>query len=218
MFNVDLPRAVLGFVGVHLGLRAEAAHVERLVADGDQPAARRRADLLARVLHHHHRAEDTVLFPALRERVAGVATTTDELERQHEDLDAALARLTQDVDAIEDARRLIEAHLVAEEQHILPVWLGAFSAEEHERFAARLRRSTPLRDAGLMISWLLDTAADGTVDVAWSQVPSSLRLMHRCWWRQRYARTFGALSGDRAPLGPAAMTPMATLAGRAVAA
>ena len=65
MFQIDLPRAVVGFVGVHLGLRAEAAHVERLHDAGDLAGARRRARLLATVLHHHHRAEDTVLFPAL---------------------------------------------------------------------------------------------------------------------------------------------------------
>ena len=74
---------------------------------------------------------------------------------------------------------------------MLPVWIASFTADEHERFASSLRRATPLRDAGLMISWLLDTAPDDAVDVAWSQVPSSLRLLHRVWWR-RYERAFGA--------------------------
>ena len=49
---------------------------------------------------------------------------------------------------------------------MLPVWMASFDAAEHERFAGSLRRSTPLRDAGLMISWLLDTAPDGAFDVA----------------------------------------------------
>jgi hypothetical protein len=31
MFSIDLPRAVLGFVGVHLGLRAEVAHLNGCV-------------------------------------------------------------------------------------------------------------------------------------------------------------------------------------------
>ena len=87
MFQIDLPRAVVGFVGVHLGLRAEAAHVERLRDAGDLAGARRRARLLATVLHHHHRAEDTVLFPALVARQPGVAVTTAELEAQHVELD-----------------------------------------------------------------------------------------------------------------------------------
>ncbi len=90
MFQIDLPQAVVGFVGVHLGLRAEAAHVERLRDAGDLPGAQRRAHLLATVLHHHHRAEDTVLFPALTDRQPGAAVTTAELEDQHVELDVAL--------------------------------------------------------------------------------------------------------------------------------
>jgi hypothetical protein len=42
-----------------------------------------------------------------------------------------------------------------------------------------------------MISWLLDTAPDGAFEAAWDQVPPSLRLMHRVWWRRRYERAFG---------------------------
>ena len=33
MFNVDLPRAVVGFVGVHLGLRAEVANLRGEMAE-----------------------------------------------------------------------------------------------------------------------------------------------------------------------------------------
>ena len=214
MFQIDLPRAVVGFVGVHLGLRAEAAHVERLRDAGDLPGARRRAQLLATVLHHHHRAEDTVLFPALRERQPGAATTTTELEDQHLALDVALAALTTDVSTIGAARRLVEHHLGVEEHHVLPIWLASFTAEEHERFAGSLRRATPVRDAGLMIAWLLDTAPDGAFDVAWEQVPSSLRLVHRVWWRRRYERAFGTLdvSGRRSVDGLAAGAGLEALA------
>ena len=201
MFQIDLPRAVVGFVGVHLGLRAEAAHVERLRDAGDLAGARRRARLLATVLHHHHRAEDTVLFPALVARQPGVAVTTDELEAQHVELDVALGRLPTELGSAGDVRSLVERHLGLEEQHVLPVWMASFDAAEHERFAASLRRSTPLRDAGLMISWLLDTAPDGSFEVAWDQVPPALRLAHRAWWRRRYERTFGTIDAVAAPIG-----------------
>ena len=192
MYSVDLPGAVLGFVGVHLGLRAEVATIVRAVDDGDFDLADRRARLLGRVLGHHHHAEDGVLFPALRARQPGAEFTTAELEAQHDQLDVALAALVDDVTAIGDVRTLVEHHLVAEEQLVLPVWLSSFTADEHERFAHRLRRATPIRDAGLMISWLLDVAPAGAVDVAWAQVPQSLRLLHKVWWRRRYERAFGA--------------------------
>jgi Hemerythrin HHE cation binding domain len=192
MFAIDLPRAVVGFVGVHLGLRAEVAHVERLRDAGDQCGARRRAELLAKVIHHHHRAEDTVLFPALTARQPGLVLTTDELEAEHDELDVVLAALGDDLDGAGHARHLVERHLGREEQLVLPVWIASFTAAEHERFAGSLRRATPLRDAGLMIAWLLDTAPDGAFDAAWEQVPSSLRLLHRAWWKRRYERAFGS--------------------------
>jgi hypothetical protein len=195
MFQIDLPRAVVGFVGVHLGLRAEAAHVERLRDADDIRGAARRAELLATVLHHHHRAEDTVLFPALTARQPGAAVTTDVLEEQHVALDVALAALPGDLAGAGDVRRLVEHHLGLEEQHVLPIWMASFTAAEHERFAGSLRRATPVRDAGLMIAWLLDTAPDGAFDVAWDQVPTALRLVHRVWWRRRYERVFGSLGG-----------------------
>ena len=200
MFSIDLPRAVLGFVGVHLGLRAEAAHVERLTDAGDLTQARRRAELLARVLHHHHRAEDTVLFPALVDRQPGLVVTTDELEAQHLGLDVALSALPGDLTTADEARRLIERHLGQEEHLVLPVWMASFTTAEHDRFAAALRRATPLRDAGLMISWLLDTAPDGAFDAAWDQVPPALRMMYRVWWRRRYERAFGSVGAASPPL------------------
>jgi hypothetical protein len=199
MYTIDLPRAVVGFVGVHLGLRAEVAHVDRLCDAGDLPGARRRAALLATVLHHHHRAEDTVLFPALAARQPGVVVTTAELEAQHDELDAVLGDLPNDLDTIGRVRQLLEGHLAQEEQLVLPVWMSSFTAEEHDRFVGSLRRATPLRDAGLMISWLLDTAPDGALGVAWEQVPPSLRLLHRVWWRRRYERAFGSRRPAPAP-------------------
>jgi hypothetical protein len=212
MFQIDLPRAVVGFVGVHLGLRAEAAHVERLRDAGDRAGARRRAVLLGTVLHHHHRAEDTVLFPALTARQPGASVTTAELEAQHGELDVALAAVPGDLDAAGDVRALVERHLGLEEHQVLPLWLASFSTAEHERFAGSLRRATPLRDAGLMIAWLLDTAPDGAFDVAWDQVPPALRAVHRRWWRRRYERRFGALDERPAVAGLPAIGAMAAVA------
>ena len=199
MFRVDLPAAVLGFAGVHLGLRAEVATIERAVEDGDEALAVRRADLLVRVLGHHHHAEDTVLFPALEARQPGFAATTPALDAQHETLRTVVPALAADPGTITHVRGVLERHLADEERLVLPVWLASFDAAEHDRFAARLRRSTPLHDAGLMVSWLLDTAPDDARQLAWEQVPPAVRAVHRVWWRRRYARTFGTTSPTDRP-------------------
>jgi len=192
MFTIDLPAAVLGFVGVHLGLRSEAATIDRAVAEGDDQLAARRARLLGRVLGHHHHAEDTVLFPALQARQPGFSTSTAVLDAQHDELLRVVPALADDLALAPHVAGLLGCHLATEEQLVLPVWMASFDAAEHERFATSLRRSTPIRDAGLMVSWLLDTAPDDTIALAWDQVPPALRFVHRVWWRRRYDRQFGA--------------------------
>jgi hypothetical protein len=193
MLGVDLPAAVLGFAGVHMALRAEAATIERAVENGDLLLARRRAALLGRVLACHHHAEDTLLFPALVARQPGVVVSTDALEAQHTALDDSLAALRGDVAGqATPVRDLVETHLRDEEQHVLPVWLGSFTADEHERFGVALRRATPLGDAGLMVSWLLDASPPETLDLARAQVPPPIRAAHRLWFRRSYERRFGS--------------------------
>jgi hypothetical protein len=185
---------VIGFAGVHLALRAEAAGVERAVEDGDLDTARRRGALLARVLTCHHHAEDTLLFPSLVERQPGVSTVTVDLEAQHAELDERLAALPRDLDGAPALRELVERHLAAEEQHVLPVWLASFTADERERFAGALRRATPIGEAGLMVSWLLDATPPEALGMAWAQVPAPIRMAHRVWFRRSYERRFGQLA------------------------
>lgn len=189
---IDLPGAVLGFVGVHLALRTEGDDLVRAVEDAtDTQQARRRAQLLARVLSIHHHAEDTVLWPTLIARHEGLVATTDQLEAEHDALDRALAALPDDLSQVSAVRRQLEEHLLAEERQVLPLWLVSFTRDEHDRFAASLRRSTPARHAGFMISWLLDRTPASATDMAWAQVPTPLRLAHRVWWKRRYKRSYG---------------------------
>src|SRR4051794_24286717 len=204
MHNDALPAAVIGFGGVHLALRAEAEGIGWLAESGEHAAARRRARLLAQVLAIHHHTEDTLLWPALEERQPGFALTTPELEDQHRRLDEQLVELPGNLAAggIQAFRSLLEAHLQAEEQRALPVWLASFSAEEHKRFGRMLQRTTPLGDAGLMIAWLLDATPDAALPVARRHIPASLQAIHKLWWRGRYERRWGRMTHERAGQGP----------------
>ena len=193
--TIDLPSAVMGFAGVHLALRAEAAGIAHLVAEGDDLQARRRAALLCRVLTAHHRTEDTLLWPAIEARQPGFTMTTIELEEQHRELDELMAGLRHDPATIDAAGSFLEQHLQDEEQRALPVWLASFDAADHERFGRLLRRSTPLGEAGTMISWLLDATPATVHSAARAHLPASFWMVYWFWWRHRYEGRYG-----RAPL------------------
>lgn len=194
MHGLDLPGAVCGFLGVHLALRAEAADLSALVAHGGDPRlVARRSEVLARVLFAHHTTEDRLLWPALEERQPGFEPVTVMLEDQHEQLDLALARLRRDPEAVDGVRTLLEEHLAAEEHRALPVWLGSFTAEEHDLFGRRLRASTPLREIGVMVPWLLDASPAEVVGLAWEHMPKPMRAAYRLWWKRVYEWRWGRL-------------------------
>jgi deazaflavin-dependent oxidoreductase (nitroreductase family) len=79
-------------------------------------------------LEYHHKMEDGGLFPALDDRYPELAPTMARLRSEHETIAALIADLGQAVTGGEDARseveRLIEeleAHLVYEEEQLIPL-------------------------------------------------------------------------------------------------
>jgi hypothetical protein len=121
--------------------------------------------------------------------------TTVELEAQHRVLDEFVVALPGAPETIEAFGPVLEQHLQEEEQRALPVWLASFDAADHERFGRLLRRSTPLGEAGTMISWLLDATPEAVHPAARAHLPAPFRMAHRFWWRHRYEGRYG-----RAPL------------------
>ncbi|MGW5570128.1 hemerythrin domain-containing protein [Nocardia thailandica] len=101
----DDPTAVPDLLGIslaHRAMLADTAHLAAVAADiacGRSACGPRRAaavagylrDLCASV-HHHHRIEDTVLWPALAE-AAGAAVDLRELSDDHAELDPLLAEV-----------------------------------------------------------------------------------------------------------------------------
>lgn len=191
--DLQLPGAVVGFMGMHLALRTEASAVACAVEDGDLVTAERRARLLGRVIGHHHAAEDELLFPMLRERRPGFDMTSSLLERQHVELDRLVKAVPGSLHLAGELRASLEEHLRAEEERALPVWLTTFSEEDHRNFERMLQRHTPIRDIGLLVSWLIDTSPQAALDVAAVKIPPPFRLLHQLWWRRRYEQQWGSL-------------------------
>ena len=192
-----LPDAVLGFCAVHLGLRSETARIAEHLDAGRVDDARRRSQLLARVLAEHHRAEDELLWPALIRRQPGIVATTDALEAEHETARRRSSpRSSTTRDASPRSAPLIDRHLRAEEEQILPVWLASFDHDEHERFGHQLRRSTPASSVGLMVSWLIDVTPESLRPFALGRLPRAFRMAHQICWRPSFERRYGGGVGS----------------------
>jgi hypothetical protein len=201
--DVQTPAAVLGFMVVHAALRSEAAELVAGAEQGrDRARLTRRARLLGRVKAVHHRGEDELLWPTLAQRDPGFRAIGAAFVEEHEALDqrietlvevsmsAAHARVLAAATAVQAA---LEAHLRAEEEQAVPLWLGSFSAAEHDDFRERLQRSTPLSDVATMVSWLLDRAQGPARDMVWNELPGALRGLYRWRWRSAYERTYGCV-------------------------
>jgi hypothetical protein len=128
----------------------------------------------------------------LVERRPGFDVTTAMLERQHAELDGLVRLVPTALERAGELREALDEHLRTEEERALPVWLTTFTPEEHEAFERSLRRHTPLRDVGLLVSWLLDTSPKSALDVAAMKIPTPFRVVHQLWWRRRYERTWGS--------------------------
>jgi hemerythrin-like domain-containing protein len=131
-------------VVVHTAFRrefAEAPALIRAVPAGNRERAQRVGDhlqLMLEMLHHHHDGEDRLLWPKLLDRVeADLRPVIELMERQHEGIHAELERATELLGrwreaAEEDDREqlaacverltaLLEEHLAAEEERLLPL-------------------------------------------------------------------------------------------------
>lgn len=191
----NVPSPVLGFLAVHAALRRDCAEVVATARAGG--AVGDRLALLDRVIRAHHHGEDAVLLPLLRSREPAIADIAERVEDQHVRLDVAIARVRAaseagrtDVDRITDIAELLEDHLELEEQHILPVWVASLSPQDHQLFARRLQRATPLRDIAVVVPWLLDAVPTPYRQVAEGELPGPVRFAYRHCLRRRFERTW----------------------------
>ncbi|MEV3991139.1 nitroreductase/quinone reductase family protein [Streptomyces sp. NPDC049837] len=122
---------------VHDAFRHELALIRKEIAESGTAgglATQLRVNCLTvcQGLHNHHTGEDTMLFPMLADSHPGLAPVMDRLKQEHEQIAALLADLKKAVsDEEADPRHVLgeverltdelEAHLVYEEEHILPM-------------------------------------------------------------------------------------------------
>ncbi len=161
-----------------------------------------------RQLHVHHTAEDEVIWPVLRERLAhseNALSVLDAMEDEHEQIDPLLAavdgafgpraadgsgavgadRLTDAVDALVTA---LTGHLVHEERDALPLIGMSLSTAEWKAVGRQIARKN-LSNGPEMFAWMLAGARPDCAAATLAEVPPPVRLLYRGIWKPRYAKT-----------------------------
>lgn len=172
---------------------------------GDDPARLHAThfgwELFKRFLTIHHTTEDNVLWPRLRERVAGRPddlALLDAMEQEHSRIDPLIQALETALvdrdnnghDRLGDIAEALSAevrdHLAHEERETLPLIARVISPEDWVRFGDESRNRVGLEAAPKYLPWLLDGAAPDRVESVMRNVPPHLQQLYQSTWRQHY--------------------------------
>jgi len=194
-------------LGAHAAFRRDLVRLARAAAFADLPDPARRASVQAgwetfkRQLHLHHTAEDAIVWPALRQRLAHsehAQSVLDAMEAEHAQIDPLLAAVD---DAFADGGRRglgdrvgslttsLTAHLTHEEHDGLPLIGVALTAAEWRGVGFKIARQSGLSEAGEMFAWIADGADPDQAAAAIGTLPAPARLIYRGIWKPRYRRT-----------------------------
>jgi hemerythrin-like domain-containing protein len=157
--GVVMPTDAFDMAIAHRAFRNELRNAPGLVRDVEAGDTARSAvvgahlEFIATALHHHHAAEDDLIWPKLHARAPSSAEDITRMERAHRgiaDADAKVksvlaswgtsadARLAQRlVEALEDLSTRVNEHLDDEERNIVPLINQHITPEEWQKCVAR---------------------------------------------------------------------------------
>jgi Hemerythrin HHE cation binding domain len=194
-------------LGAHAALRRDLTRLARTAAFAGLPDPQRRASVRAgwetfkRQLHVHHTAEDTVVWPTLRQRLPHsehAQSVLDAMEAEHQLIDPLLAAVDDafgagdaaGVAAASDAlASSLSSHLAHEERDGLPLIGIALTAAEWRGVGVKIARRSGLSNAGEMFAWIADGADQDQAGAAVAALPPPARLIYRAIWKPKYERT-----------------------------
>jgi hemerythrin-like domain-containing protein len=176
---------------VHEGQRRATTLLAGLLDAPDATGVPMRAvaelrDFVVASLDHHHRLEDTDLWPTLMAADPDLAAPLEGLSAEHEVLDAALhdlARADVDVGVAGDAARLaaeavrdrVHEHLGHEEPVLFPALASHLSDEQWAEFSQRAVASAPQAGTHLLVGFLDEAGTPRQVDLILRHLPPPAR-------------------------------------------
>ncbi|GIH24242.1 hypothetical protein Aph01nite_25520 [Acrocarpospora phusangensis] len=195
------------FLAFHRGLRRDFGRLADALDRCPPGDASRRAlidehtAMQLRALHHHHTDEDVNIWPRLRALAPGAAGVLDQLEAEHQEMDAVIERLgiprRPGPDQARDLRRLhdlLNAHLDLEESRAVPLIRAHLSAQWWEELGKEVVKSHG-RDLPMVAAWALDAASEEQRAHLLATVPLMLRVLYRLAWRRAYERRAAQVFG-----------------------
>ncbi len=189
------------------------------VADGDTARSTvvgRHLELILRMLHDHHRHEDDLVWPPLRERCApGEMPLIEVMERQHERIHDVMERVgelrrawehvadgaTRDdlADAAHELRSLVQDHLDLEEREVL------WRAEQHltdaewREIGATAAAAHKGRERALVFGILQYEGDPEVVASMLAEAPAPARVLVPHLARRAYRRHATVIHGTPSP-------------------
>lgn len=191
-------------LAAHRAFRRDLTRLARAAAEASGDPARRRSvaagwELFKHELHLHHTAEDEIIWPALRPRLAHsehALSVLDAMAQEHSRIDPLLAAVdaafaAQDrvADVVDALASMLTGHLAHEERDGLPLIGVALTAAEWRGAGFRIARKNGLSEGGEMFAWMLDGAGPEDAAATLRTLPPPVRLLYRAVWKPRFART-----------------------------
>jgi iron-sulfur cluster repair protein YtfE (RIC family) len=156
-------------------------------------------DLFKHQLHLHHTAEDEVIWPVLRPRLAhseAALSVLDAMEAEHELIDPLLAAVDAEfpagdrlADVIDALTSSLTGHLRHEERDGLPLIGTALTAAEWRGVGRKMASKNGLAAGAEMFAWILDGADREHTAATLGQLPPPVRLLYRAVWKPRFDKT-----------------------------
>jgi hemerythrin-like domain-containing protein len=208
-------------LSLHKAMRADATRlidaVEALPS-GDTAHAAALGGAFAAVaglIHDHHWTEDDVMYPFLLERVSTFEADAMRLERDHVELDAAMARisarlrllahqlspavwqdtrshLTDDASAFGD---VLVDHLDREEAVVVPAFESVLSEADQHTLKQEESKLATYRHMSMAVPWVLANATSQEEGELRAGAPRLLGIIQDHVWEPRFARLMAPLYG-----------------------
>jgi hemerythrin-like domain-containing protein len=142
-------------------------------------------DFVVAMLDHHHRSEDTDLWPLLTDRAPVLTDALAALSSEHDQLDVALHELAAaSIDSLNGAgcaaaarnvRDLVHTHLGHEEPVLFPALRTHLTDEDWFAFSQRTVAVAPQAGAHFFIGLFHEVGTEQQIDLVLRQLPPDAR-------------------------------------------